>query len=423
MSGNLKQKLKSLLIWSQKFTKTDMIYAAKGGFWITFEKIIFNAIGAVSFIAFANLLSRESYGIYQYILSMAAMFSIFSLPGIDTAVTFSVAAGREGSYFDAFKNKIKFGLTAGLISLSFSAYYFWHGNSILGLGFAIAGIFLPIIESLYLYNAFLLGKKQFKYYSSNNITEKIICSGFIIIALFLTKNIPLLIFVFYAPRLLIRIYFIIKYWRLFTPNAEKDPAVIRFGKHLTLMNVLGIVASQIDDILIFQWLGAVPAAIYAFAITPIQKMQDFLLGNINSLAMPKAGEKSEVDLKRIIPKKVATLTLLIIPVIVIYILSAPFIFKILLPKYLSAVIYTQLLSLSLLFLPKTLFSLALTAKAKKKELYIANTVIPAVKITLFLTLLPFFGIWGMVISIIFSEALSWVIFAILFKTSRSDEKL
>ncbi|MDD4902661.1 MAG: oligosaccharide flippase family protein [Patescibacteria group bacterium] len=413
----IKQKLKSLLIWSQRWTKTDMIYAAKGGFWITFEKITFNALGAVSIIAFANLLSRESYGIYQYILSVAAMFSIFNLPGVDTALTFSVAAGREGSYFDAFKSKLKFGLIATLVSLSFSVYYFWHGNSVLGLSFAMVGVFLPIVEALYLYNSFLLGKKQFKHYSSNNIAEKIICSSLIIIALFFTKSVPLIILAFYVPRMLIRIYFIIKYWRLFPPNKEKDSAVIGFGKHLTIMNVLGIVSSQIDNILVFQWLGAAPAAIYAFAITPISKMQDFIMGNINSLAMPKVGEKSELDLKRIIPKKVARLTLLILPLVAVYILAAPFIFKILLPQYAPAVIYTQILSLTLLFQPKSLFSLALTAQTKKKELYIANTLIPALKIILFFALLPFFGIWGMVAAIVFSEALSWLIFAILYKKS------
>jgi O-antigen/teichoic acid export membrane protein len=417
MPVNLKQKFKSFLLWSQKWTKTDMLYAAKGGFWITFEKIAFNALGAVSVIAFANLMSQEDYGVYQYILSMAAMFSIFVLPGIDTAVTFSVAAGREGSYIEAFKTKLKFGLTACLVSISFSIYYFWHGNSILGLSFAIVGILAPIVESLYLYNAFLLGKKQFKHYSSNNIVEKIICSSLIIVTLLLTKSIPLIILSFYVPKIIIRAYFIVKYWKMFPPNKEKDPAVISFGKHLTLMNVLSIVSSQIDDILVFQWLGAAPAAIYAFAIAPISKMQDFIMGNINSLAMPKVGEKSEMDLKRIIPKKVLRLTLLVLPIVAGYILLAPFVFKFLLPKYAPAIIYTQVLSLTMLFQSKSLFSLALTAQAKKKELYIANTIMPAIKIILFLTLLPLFGIWGMVFSIVFSEALGWIIFAILFKKS------
>jgi O-antigen/teichoic acid export membrane protein len=204
---------------------------------------------------------------------------------------------------------------------------------------------------------------------------------------------------------------------MFPPNKEKNPTIISFGKHLTAMNVLSIVASQIDDILVFQWLGAAPAAIYAFAITPISKMQDFIMGNVTSLAAPKVGEKSEMDLKKIIPKKVLRLTLLILPIVIIYILLAPFVFKYLLPKYAPAIIYTQVLSLTMLFQSKSLFSLALTAKAKKKELYIANTVMPAIKIALFLGLLPFFGIWGMVFSIVFSEALGWIIFAILFKKS------
>lgn len=417
MLGKLKQKFKSFLIWSQKITKTDMLYAAKGGFWITFEKITYNAIGAISIIAFANLMSREDYGIYQYVISMAAMIAIFNLPGIDTALSFSVAAGNEGSYLDAFKNKLKYGLISCLVSISFGIYYFWHHNMVLGTSFVIAGLFVSIVEALYIYNAFLLGKKQFKHYSSNNIAEKIICSSLTIVALLLTKNIPLLILAFYLPRTLIRIYFIIKYWRMFPPNEKKDTSIMGFGKHLTLMNVLSIISSQIDDILVFQWLGAAPAAVYAFAITPINKMQDFIMGNINYLATPKVGEKSETDLKRIIPKKVLRLTLLILPIVIIYIISAPFVFHVLLPKYAPAIAYTQVLALTMIFQSKSLFALALTAQAKKKELYLANTIIPGIKIILFLVLLPLFGIWGMVFSIVFTEALSWMIFAFLFKTS------
>jgi O-antigen/teichoic acid export membrane protein len=183
------------------------------------------------------------------------------------------------------------------------------------------------------------------------------------------------------------------------------------------MNVLSIISSQIDDILVFQWLGAAPAAVYAFAITPINKMQDFIMGNINYLATPKVGEKSETDLKRIIPKKVLRLTLLILPIVIIYIISAPFVFHVLLPKYAPAIAYTQVLALTMIFQSKSLFALALTAQAKKKELYLANTIIPGIKIILFLVLLPLFGIWGMVFSIVFTEALSWMIFAFLFKTS------
>ena len=173
MSENFKQKIKLLLLWSQRWTKTDMLYAARGGAWITFEKIIFNAVGAISFIAFANFLTRENYGIYQYVISVTAIFSIFSLPGIDSATVFAVAAGREGSYSDALRKKIKFGLLGGLAALAFSIYYFWQGNSILGLSFALASVFIPFVDSFLIYNALLLGKKEFRHYSSNNILEKV----------------------------------------------------------------------------------------------------------------------------------------------------------------------------------------------------------------------------------------------------------
>ncbi len=64
----LRAKICNFLRWSEKYIKTDMIYLVKGGFWLTLGQIISSVSSLLLVIAFANLLPKETYGIYKYFL-------------------------------------------------------------------------------------------------------------------------------------------------------------------------------------------------------------------------------------------------------------------------------------------------------------------------------------------------------------------
>ena len=73
MIKKIKEKIYNLLRWSEKYTKTDMVYLAHGGFWLSFGQIISSLSSFLLAIAFANLLPKETYGNYKYILSIASI--------------------------------------------------------------------------------------------------------------------------------------------------------------------------------------------------------------------------------------------------------------------------------------------------------------------------------------------------------------
>ena len=78
----IKIKAYNLLRWSEKWTKTDMIYLARGGFWLTLGQVISSLSAFLLAIAFANLLPKETYGEYKYILSIASILAIPTLTGM-----------------------------------------------------------------------------------------------------------------------------------------------------------------------------------------------------------------------------------------------------------------------------------------------------------------------------------------------------
>ena len=83
-----------------------MVYLFKGGSWFTSSEIISNLLSFGLSIAYANLLSQQTFGTYKYLLSAYGLISLVALPGIVTAVTQSVSRGYEGSLRNGFKTKM-----------------------------------------------------------------------------------------------------------------------------------------------------------------------------------------------------------------------------------------------------------------------------------------------------------------------------
>ena len=157
----LKNGVFNSLKWLERYTKTDMIYLARGGFWLGISQFISTLSAFLTSIAFANLLAPDVFGIYKYILSINALLLITTLSGMDSAVTQSVARGFDNTLRIGVKTKMKWGLIGSVISFGLSLYYFLQGNMALTIGFGITGIFVPFSESFDMYNSLLWGKKLF----------------------------------------------------------------------------------------------------------------------------------------------------------------------------------------------------------------------------------------------------------------------
>ena len=58
----LKQAGYDFLRWSEKYTKTDMVYTAQSGFWLNLNYIIGSFLSLGLTVLFAHLLPKETFG-------------------------------------------------------------------------------------------------------------------------------------------------------------------------------------------------------------------------------------------------------------------------------------------------------------------------------------------------------------------------
>ena len=419
MFAKFKELVHDSLRWSETYTRTDMLYATRGGFWLVLAKIVGLSASLLFAVAMANLVPPEVFGTYKFVISGAAIIGAFSLIGIGTAITQAVARGYEGALSQGTASYLKWSLGIVAMSIAISIYYFANGNSVLAIAFLIAGACNPIITGFSFAGQFISGKKDFKAFSINDTLRNAAPALAVIAVVFFTTNPVLIIAVFFVSSVVTNVALYHSTVRKFRPNNRVDPQTIPYAKHLSLMGIMVKVAENIDKVLVFHYLGATQLAVYAFAQTPIGNLK--LLNDIPArLALPKLSERNFSELRSSLPRKVFLLVGLMVVIVGLYIAFAPLIFRLLFPAYLDSVIYTQVLALSLIFAPGTMYGEALTAHMRKKELYLSQAVLPIAKILLLLLLLPPFGIWGAVATIIISQFLTFVLYALQFWRVRPE---
>jgi O-antigen/teichoic acid export membrane protein len=399
----LKEKIYQFLRWLQNYTKTDMVYVAEGSFWWIFGRVFSFLASFLILTAFAHFATKEVYGAYQYIISMSAMIGLILLPGLDTALIRSVAQKKEKTFFLCEKEKLKFGIISFLAFFTISLWYFLHKNFDLAISFLFAGFFLPLLSIFSLYLAFWQGRKRFdlqnKYFVAHNLLAALILILFII----LKPKITFIIFSYFFAFTFATFLFWLLTRKEINRKTEEDREAISYGKHLTIMSLPGAISAQIDNVIMWQFIGPAQVAIYAYALRLVERISELI--PFSALAFPKMAEKDlKADgVKRSIFDKFLKLFWFSIPFTIFYILFCPIFFKIFFPAYKESIIYSQVLALTLIFSPFSFLSTAFLAEAKKMELYILNFAPQVLKIILFFILIPLFGIWGGVYSILISQ--------------------
>jgi O-antigen/teichoic acid export membrane protein len=411
----LKNKLRDILKWSEKWTGTDMIYLARGSFWLNSNFLISSVFALLLSITFARLLPKSIYGTYQFILSIASIITALSLTGMNNAVTQAVAKGYEGSFIKSIKTQLKWGLIPSIVAITVSIYYFLNNNSELSIAIFIVAIFQPILNTYNTYNAFLFGKKDFRHVFYFGQIFNFIYYSAMILSVFIFKNPISLILINLSAGTIINIFLHYYTIHLFKPNSNENEEILNFGKHMSASNVMGIITSQIDNIFIYHYLGAIQLAIYSFASNIPERLTS-IIRNISSIALPKFSERTSTELKEKIVTKSFKLALFTLAISIIYIIIAQPLFRIFFPQYTIAVLYSQGYALvvvlaSLSRLPLT----TLMATNSKKEMYIYNTVFSGASLCLMLLAIIFWGIWGLIIARGISNIFSFLLLIFFVK--------
>jgi O-antigen/teichoic acid export membrane protein len=377
--------------------RTDIGYLFRGGSYLAIGQVIASASGLAITVGLAHALEQAEYGLYSYILSLAGFAAAFTLSGMDTAVAQATARGNNRTLLQGFKLKLLWCIPMALGTLVAGIYYLTQGDTTIGYSLLVVGTLAPFMNASSLYGAYFIGKRLFKKIAHDNVFTNIAIATAILATAYLTHNVVYIVIAYFLSSTLIfltRTTLLIHSVSANTSDSN-DTESLSLGKHLSAMDVFSNVATHLDKIIVFQLLGATSLALYVLALAPIKQLQG-IAKLVRTLVLPKFSLRSADELRDTIPHKFKIFFVFSFSITLLYCLIAEFAFEHLFPKYTDAVVYSQALSLSLLFMPFILHTQALTVLGKKHELYVLHLTKPFIKIGLLLFLVPTYGIWGAV---------------------------
>lgn len=415
MINNVKSSFGTLLQRLGQFLHTDMRYVLVQGSWLASGQAVNNVISFLTAIAFANFLPKEIFGMYKYVLSLFGIFALSTLPGLEVAVVKTVAEGNENIYKRILFYRIAWGFLGALGALITAAYYFQHGNPYFGYGFIVTAIAVPFFDPVNTYTHILAGKKRFDIQARCYTLTRLVSAASIVTVIYFTDQLVPLLIAYFFPYIGMGFYLGWHSLKKLNLNDRYDPSVMSYGKHFSIMSLIGMGVNYLDGIIIFQFLGPAMLAVYTIALAPINRLQG-IFAIVPDIALPKYAEHPIEVIKPVLMSKVLKAMIFTTLIVALYIVTVPFLFKVFFPKYLDSIFFSQLLALSLIPYPFALVSRLRTAKGTIKALYQYNFIESSAQLILMLLLVSQFGLMGAVAGKLIGVAVSVATYTYFAKT-------
>lgn len=364
--------------------------------WTVSGQVLVSLATFILVYALANWVSEETVGSFRFILALYSSATVFALVGMSTALSRAVAAGKTGSIYEAVRVKVKYSIFASIFFLGWAIYFYaFTDQQYLWLPLLLAGLALPISETLSLYGPYLTGASRFKQSSLYLAVERAVTSFITAVAAYFVPSLLPIVMVYLLSHLVVRYALYMRSLRIVVPNTELDSEMVPYGKHLTVMSLLGVVTSQLDKYILFIFFG--PSALAAFWVASIipQEAGRFL-GAVMGTFFPRMVQTDGVGTIRFVRKLFALMTVGTLVLTVTYAFLAKYVFDLLFPLYTEFAIMSVALMFAFAFTPHQLAWSIFTAKQKVKELYIYSFAEPTLTVLVYLAFVPFFGVWGLV---------------------------
>jgi PST family polysaccharide transporter len=349
----------------------DTNYYARSSFWVVAQQVAAACISFFSTLVLARLLSPDSFGVYRYALSGIAIASSFSLTGLSTSVLQGAARGKDGVLSASFLLVTKSGFISASIAFFIAGYYFLQKNNLFGTLFLIGGFYLPLSNSLPLFSSYWIGKKKFKTYSISNILTDLVPAISLVAGASMTSRPEILLMTFLGSGLTVNClaYLHALKHSIKKGNSEVDYESLTTGRHLSILNIIFLALTQLDRILIFQFLGPAALASYFFATAFPEQIRSMLKGALGT-AGPKLATQDRMSVMNTVFKRLMLVSCISVITTFFFIITAPIIYKLIIPQYSDMLKYAQLLALSIPFTTTSyLLALGLQSAHENKKMY------------------------------------------------------
>ena len=385
----------------------------RGGSWLFFERFIFILKGILLSLLFANVLPKEVFGAYQFAASIIGVACVFALPGMATAIIQGVARGMGGTLTIAVAQMFRYAFF-GAVFLLCAALYVSLKEPNIGKILLFTAPILPFYAVVVgSWRAYLTGKEHFSEAAKVGITgELLVLLAMVGAVFFWPKAEGLIMVMILVPTLFYGTY-LLRYLRSSTQEPS-DESNLSFGKRLSWLYGIGVLASYLDKIIIGYFLGFAELALFTIASIIPDQIRDSIRVLVGFVLPGFSRMGDTVANRKLILKGIFWLFLLVTFGVLVYISLAPWLFSLLFPKYPEAISYTQVAALASLTVPFMIldsYFRALKDDQTATRVALSGYFIGTVANIIFI---PLFGIWGAIAARALSLGVNAALFLLAF---------
>lgn len=426
MIQSLKDKV---FTWSEIYSKKtglDLNYFIKNGFWLFLRQFFEIVVGTTLFAVFARLATKEALGYFQFVMSVFAVVSIISIPGLNTSILRDVSRGYDGEYVPAVRKSFFWSLIGMPVIIIVGIYAYIFINHELGVILMAASIFFPFFYAPNTWTALLQGKGDYRKLTVFSIVQSLINSIATIAVIYFSNSQALFIITIYL--LSFSVFNVVYYYKSlrYVQNKKTSGEAVKYGWFLTKINFFNSVGENADKLVIGVLLSPVSLALFSVVSAMPLKLK-MAIKAVMGVTFPKMSQDNFTAAEFIKTKqgKFALLFIVIFSIgaSIIYFFSVVPISRLFFgDKYADYYFYGKyFVVLVVAYMPLLIATWYLQAKKMSKAILYINIVNFFVKIT---TLIIGVKIWGIMGAIwIFNIDIVLLLFMNLVAIYIGDRKL
>lgn len=366
-------------------------------------------------VLLARFVDKTTFGQYSLVLSIVTTLGFTGIYGLRSILPFEISKGREGFYSQAVKYSLFGSLAGSLFLIGCGLYYLKPDKPELFTSFLAAAVLFPFTNSFVFYQGVLTAKNMFVKQSLFSIIKSIIPTIAVAVVV-LTKPVAFwLVTVGLLFQALVDLVFTKKTLSSMKNN-KKSPEGLRYGLRLSGIWLLPMATANLDKILIAKVLGFEALAVYTFATLIPQQITNFLK-NFQPLAIYKIGGMEKSQIKKDLPRKSLHLLFFIFPVIVLYVLVSPFIFKFFYPTYLESIPYSQIYAFGILGFPTTILTQSFHRLRQFRNTFKFTIFTVFVKLAVIYIFVINFGLFGAALAYVVNSFFEYIVARVLVSYS------
>lgn len=380
----------------------DAHYFAKNSFFVLVGHAVSILRGVITGYLVTLFFQKEIYGQYQFILSVMGMLGIFSLSGLNTAVTRAWSRGDAFSMRSITRHQLVVNLLGSLALLGCIPFLGRYGREELWPLFVVGAAVFPLSAvAMTRFGAYTVGKARFDL----SLTVSLVWSALVMAAtlaiIFLYQSAALLLLANAAIPPLVYLWASRSFREPTGAGTEKNTkAIIRYGWHITFSTLPADAVWYVDKLLISHFLGLGELATFSVALLLPEQVK-VLIKQFFPVTFAKQAERGDSRERRAKLMKATLIGMLVFAVgIGLYIAASPFLIPFLFPQYDAdqVILLTGIAALTLITQPITLIAQYLEAQRMVREIWLSNFVSAILFGIALVTLIPLYGLLGAIIA-------------------------